>query len=52
MKSNGFIFFFFLRGNFCVIDGEGLGEELPSLAKEVARVEAVRAYAGESSKIS
>ncbi|KAG4116588.1 hypothetical protein ERO13_D12G179120v2 [Gossypium hirsutum] len=29
-----------------VSDGEGLGEELPSLAKEVARVEAVRAYAG------
>ncbi|KAG8475745.1 hypothetical protein CXB51_032540 [Gossypium anomalum] len=28
-----------------VSDGEGLGEELPSLAKEVARVEAVRAYA-------
>ncbi|KAL1068472.1 hypothetical protein V6Z11_D12G200400 [Gossypium hirsutum] len=35
-----------------VSDGEGLGEELPSLAKEVARVEAVRAYAGESSKMS
>ncbi|OMO57073.1 hypothetical protein COLO4_35507 [Corchorus olitorius] len=30
-----------------VADGEGLGEELPALAKEVARVETVRAYAGE-----
>ncbi|OMP05965.1 RINT-1 / TIP-1 family protein [Corchorus olitorius] len=28
-----------------VADGEGLGEELPALAKEVARVETVRAYA-------
>ncbi|KAK8537573.1 hypothetical protein V6N13_096609 [Hibiscus sabdariffa] len=31
--------------------GEGLGEELPSLAKEVARVEAVRAYAEVASKL-
>ncbi|TYJ05814.1 hypothetical protein E1A91_A12G189900v1 [Gossypium mustelinum] len=34
-----------------VSDGEGLGEELPSLAKEVARVEAVRAYAEVASKL-
>lgn len=36
-------------GQLCV-DGGGrkiLGEELPALAKEVARVEMVRAYAGE-----
>ncbi|KAE8707403.1 RINT1-like protein MAG2 [Hibiscus syriacus] len=34
-----------------VSDGEGLGEELPSLAKEVARLEAIRAYAEVASKL-
>ncbi|KAK8993910.1 hypothetical protein V6N11_008124 [Hibiscus sabdariffa] len=34
-----------------VSGGEGLGEELPSLAKEVARVETVRAYAEVASKL-
>ncbi|OMO87225.1 RINT-1 / TIP-1 family protein [Corchorus capsularis] len=34
-----------------VADGEGLGEELPALAKEVARVETVRAYAEIASKL-
>ncbi|XVF11949.1 hypothetical protein REPUB_Repub08aG0072700 [Reevesia pubescens] len=34
-----------------VSDGKGLGEELPALAKEVARVETVRAYAEVASKL-
>ncbi|KAK6261611.1 hypothetical protein QUC31_007427 [Theobroma cacao] len=34
-----------------VSDEEGLGEELPALAKEVARVETVRAYAEIASKL-
>ncbi|XP_022768421.1 RINT1-like protein MAG2 [Durio zibethinus] len=44
-----------LGSSFCsrssLSDGEGLGEELPALAKEVARVETVRAYAEIASKL-
>ncbi|XVF54282.1 hypothetical protein PTKIN_Ptkin05aG0168400 [Pterospermum kingtungense] len=44
-----------LRSSCCsrsfLSDGEGLGEELPALAKEVARVETVRAYAEIASKL-
>lgn len=44
-----------LRSSICspdsVSDGRGLGEELPVLAKEVARVETVRAYAETALKL-